>query len=177
MEQLQSHKWLSASSYMAKYLRISSYIRKPFSSYLTLQLLLIYRVKFSFLFISEKLRGRILYVIYSTRLHPPPPSLPLGFRCVGGCWNWMDWLTQGCCNVLLWVRRSNYSARSHSHLMWMRTAKAKDSFLATYCTVSPFSSGFKFIFELYILVYGYTSLCSEELKSLILECKIGLINV
>ncbi len=30
MEQLQSHKWHTASSYMGKYLRISSYIRKPF---------------------------------------------------------------------------------------------------------------------------------------------------
>ncbi len=38
MEQLQSHIWLTASSYMAKYLRISSYIRSP-SSYMTLQLL------------------------------------------------------------------------------------------------------------------------------------------
>jgi hypothetical protein len=30
MEQLQSHIWLTASSYMRKNLRISSYIRKPF---------------------------------------------------------------------------------------------------------------------------------------------------
>jgi hypothetical protein len=33
MEQLQSHRWLTASSYMGKYLRISSYIRKPFLIY------------------------------------------------------------------------------------------------------------------------------------------------
>jgi hypothetical protein len=32
-EQLQSHIWLTASSYMTKYLRISSYIRKPFLIY------------------------------------------------------------------------------------------------------------------------------------------------
>jgi hypothetical protein len=38
MEQLQSHIWLTASSYLGKYFRISSYIRKP-SSYMTLQLL------------------------------------------------------------------------------------------------------------------------------------------
>ncbi len=31
--QLQSHLWLTASSYMTKYLRISSYIRKPFLIY------------------------------------------------------------------------------------------------------------------------------------------------
>jgi hypothetical protein len=33
MEQLLSHIWLSASSYMGKYLRISSYIRKLFLIY------------------------------------------------------------------------------------------------------------------------------------------------
>ncbi len=33
IEQLQSHIWLTASSYMGKYLRISSYIRKPFFIY------------------------------------------------------------------------------------------------------------------------------------------------
>ncbi len=33
MEQLQSHIWLTASSSMGKYLRISSYIRKPFLIY------------------------------------------------------------------------------------------------------------------------------------------------
>ncbi len=33
MEQLQSHKWLTASSYVAKYLGISSYIKKPFLIY------------------------------------------------------------------------------------------------------------------------------------------------
>ncbi len=38
VEQLQSHILLTASSYMGKYLRISSYIRKPFLI-LTLQLL------------------------------------------------------------------------------------------------------------------------------------------
>jgi len=30
MEQLRSHKWLTVYSHMVKYLRISSYIRKPF---------------------------------------------------------------------------------------------------------------------------------------------------
>ncbi len=33
VKQLQSHLWLTASSYMGKYLRISSYIRKPFPIY------------------------------------------------------------------------------------------------------------------------------------------------
>ncbi len=33
MEQLQSHIWLTTSSYMGKYMRISSYIRKPFLIY------------------------------------------------------------------------------------------------------------------------------------------------
>ncbi len=33
MEQLQCHKWLTASSYMGKYLRIFSYVWKPFLIY------------------------------------------------------------------------------------------------------------------------------------------------
>jgi hypothetical protein len=33
MEKLQSHKWLTASSYMKKFFGISSYIRKPFFIY------------------------------------------------------------------------------------------------------------------------------------------------
>ncbi len=33
MEQLQSHMWLTASSYLGKYLRVSSYIRKHFLIY------------------------------------------------------------------------------------------------------------------------------------------------
>ncbi len=33
VEQLQSHIWLTASSYMGKYFRSSSYIRKPFLIY------------------------------------------------------------------------------------------------------------------------------------------------
>ncbi len=33
MDQLQSHIWLTAFSYMTKYLRISSYISKPFLVY------------------------------------------------------------------------------------------------------------------------------------------------
>ncbi len=39
VEQLQSHIWLTASPYMGKYLRISSYIIGSPSSYMTLQLL------------------------------------------------------------------------------------------------------------------------------------------
>jgi hypothetical protein len=33
MEQLQSHIWLMASSYLGKYFRIFSYFRKPFLIY------------------------------------------------------------------------------------------------------------------------------------------------
>ncbi len=32
-DRVQSHIWLTASSFMVKYLRISSYIRKPFLIY------------------------------------------------------------------------------------------------------------------------------------------------
>jgi hypothetical protein len=48
MKQLQSHTLLTASSYMGKYLRISSYIRQPF---LTLNFL-IYGENLIFFFIN-----------------------------------------------------------------------------------------------------------------------------
>ncbi len=35
-DQVQSHIWLTASSYMVKYLRISSYIRNPYLTYMTI---------------------------------------------------------------------------------------------------------------------------------------------
>ncbi len=53
MEQLQSHIWLTASSYMTKYLRISSNIRKPFLIYdFATAPFLIYVENFIFFFIS-----------------------------------------------------------------------------------------------------------------------------
>ncbi len=55
MEQLQSHIWLTASSYMGKYLRISSYIRKLFLIYdfATVPLLIsLYMRKIWFSFLS-----------------------------------------------------------------------------------------------------------------------------
>ncbi len=54
MEQLQSHMWLTASSYLWKYFRISSYIGKPFliSDFATAPLLnfFIYEENCDFLF-------------------------------------------------------------------------------------------------------------------------------
>jgi hypothetical protein len=55
MEQLQSHIWLTASSYMGNYLRISSYIRKPFLIYdfsTALLWISLYMRKFWFSFLS-----------------------------------------------------------------------------------------------------------------------------
>jgi len=56
MVQLQSHIWLTASSYMGKYLRISSYFRKPFLTYdlaaAPLWIFLIYEENLIFFFIS-----------------------------------------------------------------------------------------------------------------------------
>ena len=59
MEQLQSHIWLTASSYMGKYLRISSYtvLESP-SSYITLQLL---HSEFSYLW------GKFSFLFYQCR--------------------------------------------------------------------------------------------------------------
>ncbi len=68
MEQLQSHIWLTASSYMVKYLRISSYIRKPFIIYsMTLQLL-----HFEFPYI----RGKFDFFYISVQLPLTPPLGP-----------------------------------------------------------------------------------------------------
>jgi hypothetical protein len=70
MEQLQSHIWLTAFSYMGKYLRISSYIWKPFLIYgITLQrspsnFLILYMRKIVYSpispssFLSPRLSGR-----------------------------------------------------------------------------------------------------------------------
>ncbi len=57
MEQLQSHIWLTASSYMGKYLRISLYIRKP---------LLIYNFATAPLWISLYMR-KILFSFLSVQ--------------------------------------------------------------------------------------------------------------
>jgi hypothetical protein len=70
MEQLQSHIWLTASSYMGKYLRISSSLGSP-SSYMTLQLLnseFPYKwgkILFSFLSVNSPIVSR----------HKSPPPL------------------------------------------------------------------------------------------------------
>ncbi len=53
-EQLQSHIWLTASSYMGKYLRISSYNRKPF---------LIYDFAAALLWISWYMRKILFYFL------------------------------------------------------------------------------------------------------------------
>ncbi len=94
MEQLQSHTWLTATSHMVKYLRISPYIRKPFLIYdfatapfwISLYMMKIF---FSFLLVhlcSFYLKGWLVYVdsflmIYCTLPHnqlyrsfPPPHS-------------------------------------------------------------------------------------------------------
>jgi hypothetical protein len=69
--------WLTASSYMGKYLRISSYIRKPNYSYTTLQLLhsefpyILYEENLIFFFISavsRKMQGR--FEVSQTRAAP-----------------------------------------------------------------------------------------------------------
>jgi hypothetical protein len=64
VEQLQSHIWLTASSYMGKYLRISSYIRKPFLIYdfapAPLLNFLIYEENFIFFFISVERQIKVL---------------------------------------------------------------------------------------------------------------------
>ncbi len=86
-EQLQSHIWLTASSYIGKYLRISSYIRKPF---------LIYDFETAPLGISLY-RRKIWFLFYHCRQDrkgyspPPPPLPPMGSRKIR---SYSDELTQ-----------------------------------------------------------------------------------
>ncbi len=86
-DRLQSHIWLTASSYMVKYLRISSYIRKPFLLYDSAsEFPHIYKEKFVFFFISVA-AGRVKFwpsrwwVSVSNRCHVFRVT-PL-HRCVG----------------------------------------------------------------------------------------------
>ncbi len=69
MDQLQSHIWLTASSRMVKYLRISSYtVLGSHSSYMTLQLLHLNFLtweKFDFLFLSPQF---IIYLLNAKRI-------------------------------------------------------------------------------------------------------------
>ncbi len=62
-EQLQNHIWLTASSYMGKYFRISSYIRKPFL--MTLQLL---HSEFPYLW------GKFSFLFYQCRVLSSIPA-------------------------------------------------------------------------------------------------------
>ncbi len=68
MEQLQSHIWLTASSYMGKYFFAFPHILGSHSSYMTLQLLHseFHNVggKFSFLFYQCRIRGLQRDVVY-----------------------------------------------------------------------------------------------------------------
>ncbi len=64
MEQLQSHIWLRAPPYIGKYLRISSYIRKPFLIYdfATAPLWIsLYMKKYDFLFYQCRHTNRGIY--------------------------------------------------------------------------------------------------------------------
>ncbi len=75
MEQLQSHIWLTASSYMGKYLRISSYIRKPFLIYdFETAPLWIYEENLISFFISVEGACRALSGLHHTS-HPTDSSM------------------------------------------------------------------------------------------------------
>jgi hypothetical protein len=81
VEQLQSNIWLTASSYMGKYLRISSYIRNPFfihiwlCNYSTMNSL--YTRKFYFLFYQCS-EGHCVPANYCTHLKEIKNRFPGG---------------------------------------------------------------------------------------------------
>ncbi len=95
MEQLQSHIWLTTSSYMEKYLRISSDIRKPFLTCMTLQLL-----HSEFLYICMR---KILLYFLSVHVHCTVVQY-LTKRASGGTSVEMPWKTEtnSSCQVALW---------------------------------------------------------------------------
>ncbi len=76
-DRLQSHKWLTASSYMVIYLHISSYIRKPF---------LLYDFATDPIWISLHM-GKILYSFF---------SVCSGFLSVYKCQSWISPLVHSC---------------------------------------------------------------------------------
>ncbi len=82
MKQLQSHIWLTASSYMGKYLRISSYIRKPF---------LIYDIAIAPLWISLYMRNfwfsfLSVHLAPSCNRHASQSSAQLQAPFYSNCW-------------------------------------------------------------------------------------------
>ncbi len=102
VEQLQSHIWLTASSYMGKSLRISSYIRKPF---------LIYNFATAPLWISLYIRKILFYFLSvqgyffrrankQSNLSPPKwRKLCIPARCNG----WQHGLINQIDNKTLWT--------------------------------------------------------------------------
>ncbi len=93
VEQLQSHIWLTASSYIGKYLRISSYIRKPFliydfataplwiSLYMRKILFSLYQILFSFFY-----QCRVRMALKCTVLRTHKTFMLLSWWCPFRAW-------------------------------------------------------------------------------------------
>ncbi len=102
MEELQSHIWLTASSYMVKYLRISSYFRKPF---------LIYDFATAPFWISLHMRKILIFFFISVKT----------YRCLAACS--LFFLSIATVNRLTCRWSSDYKVRVYKLFSIMTIAK------------------------------------------------------
>ncbi len=107
MEQLQSHLWLTASSYMGKYLDISSYIRKAFLIYdfatAPLWIFLIYEENLIFFFISVEEGEGVDSALWLSLAPWRKESMEKEILRLAGPCSWIkDWNTVGG-NQVLWL--------------------------------------------------------------------------
>ncbi len=114
MEQLQSHIWLTSSSYMGKYLRISSFSRKPFLIYdfATAPLWIsLYMRKIGFSFLSVQYKKSLVGVNHSVMGINALTWLLPHFGQANGKWGQHEILITNTFDLTAWGR--NWKADSH----------------------------------------------------------------
>ncbi len=119
-ERLQSHIWLTASSYMTKYLRISSFNRKPFLIYdfATSPLRIsLYMRKILFYFLSvQKVWFRLSVITRNQSIPPPHPNL-ITCKKPSEIWKWANKTISSHRNQLLLLHVINWYIADEAMLM------------------------------------------------------------
>ncbi len=144
MEQLQSLIWLTASSYMVKYLRISSYILGSPSSYMTLQLI---HSEF------PNIRGKFDFLFYQCSMVQE------------SCLKWLDW-TQ--VEAGLWSGQDlclGRALRLYRSLVWTGFLPLQDSCLVGIltCTLIKNPCLFRTLAWKRFLSRQYSGLCLDKI--------------